>query len=97
MGLVTSIPGIALLFYWWLVPESPRWLVSRGDIPKAKAIIEKIAQWNGTSQSLEFLDLDSILAKLSQKTAKEKTGLAFLKLFTKLRLARNTILLSIMW
>ncbi|XP_064652869.1 organic cation transporter protein-like isoform X2 [Lineus longissimus] len=43
-----SVPTILLLSYWWLVPESPRWLISEGEIDKSYKVVSKMAKWNKT-------------------------------------------------
>lgn len=41
-----SIPSILLLSYYWLVPESPRWLFTVGRLEEASKIITKAAKMN---------------------------------------------------
>lgn len=41
-----SIPSIILLSYFWLVPESPRWLFTVGRVNEAVKILEKAAKIN---------------------------------------------------
>lgn len=41
-----SIPSIVLISYYWLVPESPRWLFTVGRIEESAAILEKAAKMN---------------------------------------------------
>jgi hypothetical protein len=38
---------LVLLGLYWLVPESPRWLIGSGRLEEAKQIIEKAAKANG--------------------------------------------------
>lgn len=39
-----SIPTIILLGYYWLIPESPRWLLVMGKTNKAIQILKKGAE-----------------------------------------------------
>lgn len=41
-----SIPSIVLISYYWLVPESPRWLFAAGRVKEASAQLEKAAKVN---------------------------------------------------
>ncbi|KAK7503302.1 hypothetical protein BaRGS_00005567 [Batillaria attramentaria] len=45
--LISSVPFLLCIGYWWLVPESPRWLVSRGRTDEAMAVLRKVASANG--------------------------------------------------
>ena len=47
-GLMLAVP----LTYFWLVPESPRWLVTRGRHTKAVRIFNRIARANGKTSRL---------------------------------------------
>lgn len=49
--LVTSVPFFALLLLWFVLPESPRWLIATGRHKQAKAVIEKAAKINKVRQS----------------------------------------------
>ncbi|XP_055701896.1 organic cation transporter protein isoform X2 [Phlebotomus papatasi] len=46
LQLALSIPSILLISYYWLIPESPRWLIAVGKIDKATKILTKAAEMN---------------------------------------------------
>jgi SP family arabinose:H+ symporter-like MFS transporter len=65
------IPALLFIILLFFIPESPRWLASKGKIDSAKAIIEKI---NGQNKSAE-------LSNEIQDSFKEERG-SILVLFT---------------
>ncbi|XP_072019040.1 organic cation transporter protein-like [Amphiura filiformis] len=44
--LVISVPPIIFLVYYWILPESPRWLISQGREEEALQIIKRAAKIN---------------------------------------------------
>ncbi|XP_065169619.1 organic cation transporter protein-like isoform X2 [Atheta coriaria] len=44
--LAISLPSIILISYFWLLPESPRWLLAAGEVEKATKILETAAKHN---------------------------------------------------
>ncbi|XP_046374256.2 organic cation transporter protein-like [Haliotis rufescens] len=49
LQLIIASPTALYFLYYWILPESPRWLISRGRIPEAQAIIKKVASVNGVT------------------------------------------------
>ncbi|XP_012282899.1 organic cation transporter protein isoform X2 [Orussus abietinus] len=47
LQLAITLPSIILLGYWWVVPESPRWLLAVGKQRAACKILQKAANVNG--------------------------------------------------
>ncbi|XP_053319371.1 organic cation/carnitine transporter 2-like [Spea bombifrons] len=45
--LALTVPGIFCIPLWWIIPESPRWLISQGRIGEAEDIIQRAAKKNG--------------------------------------------------
>ena len=39
--------SVVLVFYFFIVPESPRWLISKGDTERAEFEMKRIAKYNG--------------------------------------------------
>ncbi|KAL8563592.1 hypothetical protein ACOMHN_019330 [Nucella lapillus] len=46
LQMIVSLPALLLFSYWWLIPESPRWLLARGRDAEAEAIIRHAARVN---------------------------------------------------
>ncbi|XP_060580661.1 organic cation transporter protein-like, partial [Ruditapes philippinarum] len=44
--ICTSTASMFILLSWWFVPESPRWLLSRGRVKKAERILTNMAKYN---------------------------------------------------
>ncbi|XP_070537804.1 organic cation transporter protein-like [Ptychodera flava] len=65
LSLCLCVPQIFMLFYFWCIPESPRWLLSRGDVKEAEVIILKAARVNKA-------DISSLLPKLGQQYWEEQ-------------------------
>ncbi|CAH0717998.1 unnamed protein product, partial [Brenthis ino] len=55
LSLATSLPFILLFGYYWLIPESPRWLVGRGRIADAEKVFRNLAKKNGIKLEYGFL------------------------------------------
>ncbi|EFA04375.1 Organic cation transporter protein-like Protein [Tribolium castaneum] len=45
-ALSTSLPFILYYFYWFFLPESPRWLLAKGRFEEASRILETLARVN---------------------------------------------------
>ncbi|CAD6214692.1 GSCOCG00004182001-RA-CDS [Cotesia congregata] len=69
LSLATSVPFILLFSYWWIIPESPRWLLSKNRIDEAEVIVQQMARINKKTVPTNFL------RKIEMETLK-KRGLA---------------------
>ncbi|XP_028916798.1 solute carrier family 22 member 15-like isoform X2 [Ornithorhynchus anatinus] len=50
LTLVSNSPGVLFFLLSLLLPESPRWLYSQGDVEKAEEVLQYIAHGNGNER-----------------------------------------------
>ncbi|XP_060085985.1 organic cation transporter protein-like [Ylistrum balloti] len=67
LQLAISAPGIVLLLYWFVLPESTRWLLSRGKMKEANETLHKIAKVNKRQVPEHF--------NINPTNEKKRTGL----------------------
>ena len=53
--LAINIPTLATIFYIWIIPESVRWLISRGKLKRAEEIVIRIASYNSIRLDLTWI------------------------------------------
>lgn len=70
LQLALSIPSIILISYYWLIPESPRWLFAVGRIPETVAVLEKAAKRN--KLPTDTIEADLIAHKKTLTDSKSK-------------------------
>jgi MFS family permease len=46
LALATSLPFVLYYFYWFFLPESPRWLLAKGRFEEASTVLETLARVN---------------------------------------------------
>ncbi|NXJ92686.1 S22AD protein, partial [Corythaixoides concolor] len=106
LEIAGSAPMFALFFYIWVLPESPRWLVTKGKIEEAKKVLQKAASINKRTIPPALLEqpwvsfawFDSLafcILKLKPET-QTKSG-SSLDLFRKKHLRKVTLIMSCTW
>ncbi|NXA23981.1 S22A3 protein, partial [Ibidorhyncha struthersii] len=87
--LAISLPNFLFLLYYWVVPESPRWLLTRKKGEKALKIMHSIAKHNGKYLSPHFSEITI--------SNEEVSNPSFLDLVKTPRMRRNTLILMYAW
>lgn len=72
LTLLTTLVGAPLLLLHFYLPESPRWLQSKGRSKEAIAVLKKIALLNGRKLSYENCDEEA--GDCSKGTRKIESG-----------------------
>ncbi|CAH2084826.1 unnamed protein product [Euphydryas editha] len=90
LQLALSIPGCFLLLSWFVLPESPRWLLSVGRMQEARVTLEKAAKFNKRDN---LADLDKLLVLSKSIRAEEPNVLMLFKGY----LLKRTFCLFIIW
>ncbi|NXC42349.1 S22A3 protein, partial [Penelope pileata] len=87
--LAISLPNFLFLLYYWVVPESPRWLLTRKKGEKALEIMHNIAKHNGKYLSPHYSEITVSNTEVSNPS--------FLDLVRTPRMRRNTLILMYAW
>nr|XP_031825737.1 organic cation transporter protein-like [Nomia melanderi] len=96
LAMVTSVPLASAVFTPFLLPESVRWLISRGRIEKAIRIIARISKTN------KMIIPEDVYRKFLEDCVRTADQLAtevhsFRDLLRTKRLRRITLLLTVSW
>ncbi|XP_055903253.1 organic cation transporter protein isoform X2 [Eupeodes corollae] len=90
LQLCIGFPGIFLCFLWFVVPESPRWLLCKGRVAEVKKIVESAAAFNGRQ-------LPENYEKILTPPVQEESTHDFWCLFRSRYLRRITICFLLIW
>lgn len=90
--LSVAVPSLLVPGFYFLIPESAQWLISKQKLDKALKSFENIARINKKTLDAEFVNEFKMNALASQKL-NEETNVNLLSLFKTPRLRRNTLIL----
>uniref|UniRef100_UPI00398E8324 solute carrier family 22 member 2-like isoform X2 n=1 Tax=Pristiophorus japonicus TaxID=55135 RepID=UPI00398E8324 len=91
LQLAATIPNFLFLTYYWLIPESPRWLLSQKKNAEAMTVIRKMAKMNGKSLSkkLQHLTIEEDSEDLGRPS--------FVDLIRTPQIRKHTLILMFNW
>ncbi|XP_022916168.2 organic cation transporter protein-like [Onthophagus taurus] len=100
LQIALTVPGIAFFCYWWFIPESTRWLISKNRIAEAKDLIKIAAKENKVTIPEEELDrlLESDVKKLNEEQEKNNTSKpSVLDIFKHANLRKRSLIIFFDW
>ncbi|XP_072144067.1 beta-alanine transporter-like [Dermacentor andersoni] len=74
LAAATSVPFVAFLVYWRIIPNSPKWLLARGKLDRVEQLLVAIAHTNG--KQVDFLYCEKLRASLTRLSGREGSGIA---------------------
>lgn len=99
LALSTTLPFLTFFLYWWVLPESPRWLLARGRFQEADKILKKIARVNKRKLPHNYLVAVKQKYDADQRAAArgdaESYGVS--DLFKTRNLCRKTLIITFIW
>jgi len=100
LQIVAYLPLLVCLSLYWLVPESPRWLIGAGQIEEAKSIIRKASEVNGRpcpEHLLKAADLPSGVEDAQRPPLGSQKHATVLDLFRPSKMALRTLNMCFQW
>ncbi|CAH1251987.1 SLC22A3 [Branchiostoma lanceolatum] len=94
--IAVTIPYLIGFAYYWLIPESPRWLISRNRQSEAKAIVEEGAKIAKVTLPEEVFHDDTPLTK-EEEGGSDRVLYTFVDLFRTPNLRKWTLNLFFNW
>lgn len=94
--LMISLPTILYIPIWWLIPDTPRWFLRKGQIDAAAEIIEYAVSINKTKHMM-MPDLRQHLNNLVTSSLKEQPPAKWNSLWTDRRIVLQIIAIHIAW
>uniref|UniRef100_A0A3B3X2P7 Major facilitator superfamily (MFS) profile domain-containing protein n=1 Tax=Poecilia mexicana TaxID=48701 RepID=A0A3B3X2P7_9TELE len=93
LSLIMAVPGLACIPLWWLVPESPRWLLSRGRLQEAELLLRSAALEN----RVEAPPVIFLPPKAEKAEAHQAESVSFLDLVKTAKIRHITLKLWLIW
>lgn len=100
LQICCSAPLFALLGLYFIIPESPRWLIATGRYEEAKKIIQQAAKWNKVTLSphlLKIPDKPTQDKEQQQTEPEQEVKLGVVDLFNRPFVLRITLIMFVNW
>lgn len=95
LQLALSIPSFLLISYYWIIPESPRWLFTCGRVDRTVTVLEKAAAFNKRPTDSIKMDIEKHAA--TTNSAKDQARGNFLDLIRTPVMRSYTMYMGFNW
>ncbi|KAM0730118.1 Organic cation transporter protein [Formica fusca] len=95
LQIALTVPSLVFLLYWWFIPESARWLLTKGRLQEAKDLLQRASLENGVEMPSEALD--TLLNNNSEDSMPDTKKPSLFDLFRYPNLRRKSIVLFFNW
>jgi len=95
LTLAVSLPLLMLFSCFFVLPESPRWLIAVGQPKRAARILKVMARVNGVHVNRDFME--RLYQRLLTTQPAETTHYGILDLFRGTNMRRKTLIVTLIW
>jgi len=95
LQVAAYLPILGLLSLWWLVPESPRWLIGSGNIEQAKLEAQRVAKVNRREIPDHLLKTATISQNMVEEEKEQATNV--FDLFRPRKMLLRTLNMFFQW
>lgn len=102
LSLAVSVPLLLLFSCFFVLPESPRWLIATGNYKRAASVMKTIAKFNGKSISDDY---ETVLRRKMARpaigpqvlTPEAPESIGMLDLFRTANMRAKTLIVTFIW
>uniref|UniRef100_A0A6P7G0L1 Organic cation transporter protein-like n=1 Tax=Diabrotica virgifera virgifera TaxID=50390 RepID=A0A6P7G0L1_DIAVI len=91
-----TIPGVLFLGYWWFIPESARWLLTKNRTEEAKKLIQEAAKYNKVEISDETLN-ELLVTSQDTNNSNKGTKTSVLDVFKYPNMRKKSLIIFFDW
>ncbi|KAF5279391.1 hypothetical protein FQA39_LY05501 [Lamprigera yunnana] len=95
LQVALTLPGALFFCYWWFIPESTRWLLTKGRVEEAKHLIRKAARENNVQIPEEQLNM--LLGTDVKLSENEDSSATVLDIFRHPNIRKRSLVIFFDW